>query len=133
MEPVPWKRAGCNFNKKVFFDQQKQEKTVCVIDLTRQHGDERMFIGPLSAKIVFYIPLIPTHRRRCEKSKPDVIVKEEMFHHYRPDLDNYLKLILDVMQNTGVMFQDDGQIAEIYTKKVVSAQPRTHIFIQEMR
>lgn len=133
MEPVPWKRAGCNFNRRSFFDQQKQEKIVCIIDLTRQHGQERMLNGPLSMKIVFYIPTIPTHRRRSERTVAETVIQDEIFHHYRPDLDNYLKFILDTMQNTGVIFQDDGQIAEIYTKKVVSERPRTHILIQEMR
>ncbi len=92
-----------------------------------------MLIGPLSAKIVFYIPLIPTHRRRCVRTKPEAVIQNEIFHHYRPDLDNYLKFCLDTMQNTGVIFQDDGQIAEIYSKKIVSEHPRTHIIIQEMR
>ena len=133
MEPIPWKRAGCNFNRKSFFDLQKQEKTVCIIDLVRQHGEERMLVGPLSMKIVFYIPRIPSYRRRCERTVSEVIIQDEIFHHHRPDLDNYLKFILDTMQNTGVIFQDDGQIAEIYSKKVVSDNPRTYILIQEMK
>jgi len=92
-----------------------------------------MLNGPLSMKITFYVPTIPTHRRRCEKTQAETVVQDEIYHHYRPDLDNYLKFILDSMQNTGVIFQDDGQVAEIYTKKVVSERPRTHIIIQEMR
>jgi Holliday junction resolvase RusA-like endonuclease len=82
---------------------------------------------------VFYIPRIPSYRRRCERTVSEVIIQDEIFHHYRPDLDNYLKFILDTMQNTGVIFQDDGQIAEIYSKKVVSDNPRTYILIQEMK
>jgi Holliday junction resolvase RusA-like endonuclease len=43
----------------------------------------------------------------------------------RPDLDNYIKLYLDVMND--LVYEDDKQVTEIYCKKVYSNKPRVEI------
>ena len=132
MEPVPWKRAGCNFNRKVLFDQQKQEKLACGIHLVNQHANERKLNGPLQLHLLFVLPLATGHCRRSTHKKPEAIDGYH-FHFYRPDLDNYIKWICDVMQTTGVIFNDDCQIVTIDAKKVFGDPPRTEIVIKEMK
>ena len=45
----------------------------------------------------------------------------------RPDLDNYLKAVMDALN--GVAWRDDGQIAETVTRKVYGAVPETRISV----
>lgn|SRR5579859_7058347 len=130
-EPIPWKRCGANFNRKVIYDQQKQEKLVTGIELIKQHEDERMFYGPLRIRFIFSIPLRADHCRRVTHKRPSPI-EGKYYHFFKPDIDNYVKYILDAMKQTGVIFQDDGQIAELYAIKVFSAHPQTEITIGEI-
>lgn len=50
-----------------------------------------------------------------KKTKPKSARKKDIYPIHRPDIDNYLKLLLDAMN--GVVFADDGQIVEIRCRK----------------
>lgn len=48
-------------------------------------------------------------------------------HCKKPDIDNYLKYILDCM--SGIVFKDDAQVWSISAKKVYGVEPCTEIFV----
>lgn len=102
------------------------------IELARQHGVERKLIGPLHLDIVFYLPINVTHARRKLHPLSNEI-NNERFHYFRADLDNYLKFCLDAMNDTGVIFQDDCQVARITAKKILGNPPRTELTLSEIR
>lgn len=48
----------------------------------------------------------------------------------RPDLDNYVKLVLDAMN--GLVFVDDAQIVSLEAQKEYGEQPGTLVIIEEL-
>jgi len=57
--------------------------------------------------------------------KPKSAPKKRVYPHYKPDLDNLLKLVLDAL--TGWMWVDDKQIVNIATYKRYDVNPRIEI------
>lgn len=57
--------------------------------------------------------------------------KKESWHTYKPDLDNMIKWISDVMN--GILYEDDKQVAKITAEKVYSLESRTEIIIIELQ
>lgn len=49
----------------------------------------------------------------------------------RPDLDNYIKSILDGAD--GVLFEDDSQIIELTARKVYNREPKVIIRVEEIK
>lgn len=56
-------------------------------------------------------------------------VDEKLKHVKKPDVDNLLKLYLDVL--TGIVWEDDNCVSLKECVKVYSNNPRTEIFISE--
>lgn len=71
--------------------------------------------GPLAVALTFYLP----RPRRCKRDFPSV----------RPDLDNYVKAVLDPLN--GLMWVDDGQIVELQAEKRYG-EPRVTVEIREV-
>jgi Holliday junction resolvase RusA-like endonuclease len=63
------------------------------------------------------------------KSKPKHAKKTDIYPSRRPDLDNYIKTVLDAMNM--VVFQDDALICSIKAQKDYDAIPRIEIEINE--
>ena len=72
--------------------------------------------SPLNVDITFY------------KKKPKTC-KTEMWVQ-RPDIDNYVKLILDALN--GVFWVDDSQIVELSARKVFGEPERTEVEVSEL-
>lgn len=64
------------------------------------------------------------------RSKPKSAKKTVKHPSKRPDLDNYIKAILDSM-NT-IVFQDDAQICYLEASKLYDEKPRVEIWIDLM-
>jgi len=80
--------------------------------------------GPLSLSISCYTK-IPAS---LSKKK-----KEAMANAYsitKPDLDNYIKFYLDVLN--GIAYDDDRQIVKLYGEKKYSQHPRVEITVKEI-
>lgn len=81
---------------------------------------------PLSVSIKFYIEP-PQYISKVKKNALEL--KQETMRVFRkPDIDNYVKAILDSMND--IVFKDDGQISELYAKKVYSLRPRTEVTVK---
>ena len=55
---------------------------------------------------------------------------EEIYCSKKPDIDNYLKALLDSM--TGIVFKDDGQVVECKARKLYSLKPKIEFTIKEV-
>lgn len=74
--------------------------------------------GPVECSIVFYIT--PPKDISTSKTKIDLINKNIIYPQTRPDIDNYLKPVLDAMQN--IIYKDDAQIFKISGEKRYSTE-----------
>ena len=120
-EPKAWKRPGGQIHR---YDTQKHDKLVIGIELSRQHGRE-IFTLPLHIELIFYIK-----HPKCSSKKEELVMGTPCAT--RPDLDNYIKLILDCASN-GVLYNDDNIITSLLAKKIYDPQPRTEIIIYELK
>lgn len=77
--------------------------------------------APTHVDMYFGIPY-PKQASRAKRSEFHVITK--------PDIDNYIKYYLDVMN--GIAYQDDNQISSIYAVKHYSETPETKIILSSM-
>ena len=103
-------------------------------------GDKRLFLakaiktapkfpldGPISMSCEFYVEHPKGHYRTgkyFKQLKPGA----DTWRSKRPDIDNYIKLVLDALN--GVFYKDDSQICHIEAIKKYSQDPRTVVEIR---
>ncbi len=81
---------------------------------------------PIKVNIDFYkSPPKSTSKKRLE-----LMENKEIRPTTRPDIDNYVKLVLDSLN--GVAFKDDNQICELVSRKFYSINPRIEIEMEEI-
>jgi Holliday junction resolvase RusA-like endonuclease len=114
----------CRFDRRNarVWSPQRQLKLFLGIEIQRQHQGEK-FCGTLEAEILFYMP-IPTSLKKNNL--------EKTFHTKKPDIDNLIKLIFDVLSSAEVI-KDDRIISSLITKKIYDIKPRTEIVLRELR
>lgn len=56
--------------------------------------------------------------------------KKRTYASTKPDIDNFVKLILDCMES--LVYKNDSQIVELLVKKKLSDNPRVIIYVEEM-
>lgn len=79
--------------------------------------------GPIAVVIHFYI--YPPGYLLKAKRKAEDLRNERIYCDKKPDIDNYVKAILDA--SNGILYKDDGQIAVLVTQKIYSLNPRTEL------
>lgn len=124
-KPVAKQRPRFSRKGRVF-DKQGNEKRVArctIMQEMARAGVLRRLDGEISVNMTFHtpIPVSWTHKRR-----KSVLGKGNA---HRPDIDNYAKFYCDVMNE--LVYKDDGQITELYCKKIYSNEPRVEISIYE--
>ncbi len=120
MDPVAWRRPG--LCKRAFYDQQLQEKLICGIDLSRQHGDDPQFTKPLHMEVVYYLRQPGTKRKKNQQ--------ERWCPHF-PDIDNLQKFLMSTFTNSGI-WKDEKIVCSTMQRKYYSDHPRTHIILTEL-
>lgn len=89
---------------------------------------KKLIEGPLKIDAIFYIQ--PPKHISFKKKLKEKLEAEEIFCSKKPDIDNYLKALLDSM--TGIVFKDDGQVVECRARKLYSLKPRIKFTIKEV-
>lgn len=87
---------------------------------------EELTEAPLKIDATFYIK--PPKYIYSKKKLREKLEAEEIFCGKKPDIDNYLKALLDSM--TGIVFKDDGQVVECRARKLYSLNPRIDFTIE---
>ncbi|AKI28596.1 RusA-like Holliday junction resolvase [Streptococcus phage APCM01] len=103
-------RAECSKLIKEAFETEKLIESSIKIDAT-------FYVKPPK-----YISSKKKYRRELEA--------EKIFCGKKPDIDNYLKALLDSM--TEIVFKDDGQVVECKARKLYSLKPRIEFTIKEV-
>lgn len=119
-DPIAKARARLRYGfRKRFFDPQHYDKISQRIELERQFGALKRFDGPVHMDLTFYMPIMRSTQYKANAP---------MF--YKPDLDNLIKWICDVMQS--VVYSNDCIVSELNSKKLYGDDPRTEIYIKEL-
>ena len=93
---------------------------------------ERDVEGTKKLKGALRMDVIAYHsipKSTSKKNRQDMLTGK-MLHTKRGDVDNIFKIIADALN--GIAYDDDGQIAEAYIKKMYSDNPRVEVTIQEL-
>ena len=89
--------------------------------------------GDIMLKLVFTMPRPKSHYRT---GKFKHLLKDDyehiVNHTFKPDIDNLVKLIADVVQGKDRMIVDDSQICMLQAEKVYGSSPMTEVVIEEL-
>lgn len=109
----------------VTYNDQQTEEGRFLFEVQKQ-WNRPPIEGPLKVRCSFEMP-IP---KGTSKKKTWAMLKEEIQHTKKPDVDNLLKFSCDCLN--GVVFKDDSQIVLLQGGKFYSDTPQTLIMIEEL-
>lgn len=115
--PVPLARARLGRANKVY-DPQKNQKLMTCISIDSQHNGAELFTGPLHINITFFMPIPKS------TSYKQALKLQGTSHQIKPDIDNLIKMVLDVCSNR-LLYHDDCIISRITANKIYDITPRT--------
>ena len=116
------------------YDPSKKEKAAMWRQISK-HKPATPMTGAIQLDVDFYFKRPKSHYRTGRYK--DLIkddYKNKLHKISRPDLDNCIKMIADVIQGENRIITDDSQISIINARKwyATNNQPRTEITIKEI-
>lgn len=105
-------------------DIEKRKTKRYVLNEINENSYDKILDGPIAISVTNYIP-IP---KSLSQKKKDSL--EGTYCSKRPDVDNYVKWIFDVLNE--LAYTDDGQIAHLLSKKIYSKSPRMEVQITKL-
>lgn len=133
IEPKPQSRP--RFARRGNFTTTYEDKDMkfwrnnCQLLISNQYMGQPILEGALRAKVRFYIKP-PQYISKVKKNQ-QALLDEVIPVDKKPDIDNYEKALYDSM--SGIVFQDDGQIALHDVGKFYSLNPRIDVEIEMMK
>lgn len=128
--PLPQQRPRLfrRGTKNIVFDAQSREK-ILIRRKIQEILDNREsdWIFPVNPRISFKF-FMPIPKSLVKKDREDA-EQEILKHTKKPDVDNLIKLYLDVL--TSLVIGDDNCVSLGRAVKLYSTNPRTEIFIEE--
>ncbi len=113
-----------------YYDPSSKDKKQIWLQIAK-FKPKQPFVGDISLKVTFYMPRPKSHYRT---GKYKHLLKDNIpeYVSVRPDLDNYCKLLLDLLQGKDRYFIDDSQVVKLQAEKVYGRKGRTEVFIEEI-
>lgn len=127
LEPKPQSRPRFGRYGTYEDKKMKQWKHNCESQL-RLMNPKIIEKGAIFVSMTFYI--YPPKRIAEVKKKRLEIESEAIYVDKRPDIDNYIKAVLDCSNE--ILFKDDGQVAALSSQKLYSLNPRIEIEITSL-
>lgn len=115
--PIALQRPRFSKSGHVYDPQQSDKEAIQLYLLT--HYKKTIYDCPLFLFVTFYVK-IPQKLKQVNQ-KPAIS---------RPDLDNYIKFLMDVLNE--IFYMDDAIVTEIHAKKIYDTNPRTEFKLQEI-
>ncbi|WP_438832318.1 RusA family crossover junction endodeoxyribonuclease [Streptococcus pluranimalium] len=132
IEPKPQSRPRFarrgNFTTTYEDKDMKVWRNQCRLLIATQYMGQPILDGALRAKVRFYIK--PPQYISKPKKNQQALLDEIIPVGKKPDVDNYEKALYDSM--SGLVFQDDGQIALHDVGKFYSLNPRIEVEMEVM-
>ena len=126
-KPIALKRHRVAKNGRMYDPSYKDKKQIWL--QIAKFKPKQPLVGDIMLKVIFTIEY-PKKFYRTGKFKH--LLKDNIpeYVSVRPDLDNYLKLLLDVM-NKG-FYVDDSQVVKLQAEKVYGRKGKTEVVIEEI-
>ena len=130
-QPIALKRHRVAKNGRMYDPSYKDKKQIWL--QIAKYKPKQPFAGDIYLKVIFYFKRPKKHFRSGKYSHllKDAY-KDMVYHSFKPDLDNLLKLLLDTIGGADRMIVDDAQICMLQAEKMYSTNPRTEVVIQEI-
>ena len=119
------------------YDPSKKDKQSLLLQVSK-FAPKQPITAPIRIILIFYMPRPKSHYRTGKRSHV-LKAKAPVFHSVRPDIDNLIKMIADIIQGKDRMIIDDSQICALASIKVYSEDldwnndhPRTEVVIEEI-
>ena len=129
-KPIPLKRHRPSA-RGGFYDPSSKDKSEMWLQIAK-YKPESPLAGNIYLKTEFYMPY-PKAWFKQKAGKPSDILKDKykniILHSIKPDLDNLIKMIADIIQPQ--MIFDDSQICWLSATKLYG-EPRTEVLIEEL-
>lgn len=111
-----------------FYDPSSKDKKNTMLQIAK-FQPKIALVGDIMLKLIFTIPY-PKKYYRTGKFKH--LLKDNVPEYVvtRPDLDNYCKYIMDVLQPN--FYKDDSQVVKLQAEKVYGIKGKTEIIIEEI-
>ena len=97
------------------YDPSSKDKKIAIQQIKEQFTGEPYTDG-LKISFIFHIKRPKAHFRTGKYSN-ELKKTAPVYHTKRPDVDNFVKFYLDVMQMDQTVYLDDSQVIEIHAKK----------------
>lgn len=129
MPPKPQSRPRFTRLGRPYDDpEMKTWRNSCQLLIANKYIGKPLLEGALRAKVRFYIRP-PQYISKVKKNQ-QALLDEIIPVGKKPDIDNYEKALYDSM--SGIVFQDDGQIALHDVGKFYSLNPRIEVEVELM-
>ena len=127
--PIALKRHRSTRSGRMYDPSAKDKKQIW-LQIAR-FKPKRPQEGNIQMIATFYTKRPKSHYR---SGKYKHILKDNApeYNKSRADLDNYIKMIMDIIQGKNRFIIDDSQICRIQAEKVYDEKPRTEIIIEEI-
>ena len=130
-KPIALQRHRSTFKGRMY-DPSAKDKKMLWLQIAK-HKPKIPFAGQISLTIRFTMPRPKSHYRTGKYSH---LLKENckhmVYHTFKPDADNLVKMIADVIQGKDRFIVDDSQICILYAEKMYGEKPNTAVIIQEI-
>lgn len=127
-KPVPWARSRQSgkrhFTSKEVSDYKQALGFAARSANLSEHRYEMYFDGPVRVDLTVHIPIPKSWSKKKQKEYYN-------FHPGRPDLDNYIKIVLDAMND--VIWKDDSQVQIVHAEKYYNKLPKIVVLIRELQ
>ena len=131
-QPIPLKRHRSTRQGRMYDPSFKDKKDMWL--QIAKFKPKKPLESPIYLRLAFYLKR-PKYHFKTKKGKPTKIVKDRFldikYHSSKPDIDNLVKMIADVVQGKNRMIVDDSQICMLQAEKFYG-KPRTEVVIQEV-
>ena len=121
-KPVPWARHQGGRTTRPFTPAKvRTYQDVLRVLAQQEMRDQAPVVGPLAMTVRVALPL----PKAFSKRKVVSALAGEILPVTRPDLDNYIKVVLDALN--GIVWRDDAQVVRVEARKVYALKPGMEI------
>lgn len=106
------------------YTPHKHKKLLTTIEISAQHNERPFFQGPLQLDIFFFFP-IP---QRGERSK---VAHHHKYYDIKPSLSDCVAFVENIC--TSLLFKESATIVSLHSEKRYDRNPRTELYITELK
>lgn len=107
------------------WDIKKSLKEITIMDLEGQHQSDTLLKGKLHLSVTFFMP----HRKSLTTMRKKTKTGE--YHASKPRLCDLVKFIEQISK--GIIYEAEGIISSISSKKVYDSKPRVEFSFKELQ